>query len=239
MKNIKDDKEKTGFRKFSDEENEIWRALCERQLKNLKGRASKVRQECWDKLEMNTDKMPDFEELNRRLKKLTDWEVVMTNIVYEDSAAWIGSLHDKKLRITDYLRSKDEMEYTPLPDLFHDVFGHVPFLASPQYARIAHKFGRAMVKAKTKEEKKIISNNWWYSFEFGLIRENGEIKALGTGLMSSASELQNALSDKVEKLPYDSETVSKTPESPDKMHTKLFVLESLDQIEAIVDTWLK
>jgi phenylalanine-4-hydroxylase len=230
---------KPAFRKFSDEENDVWRILCERQLKNLHGKASKIREECWAALGMSTDKIPDFEELNRKLSKISGWEVVMTNIVYEDSAAWIGSLHDKKLRITDFIRDKGNLDYTPLPDLFHDVFGHVPFLASPQYARIAHKFGLAMRKAKTKAEKDQIGNNWWYSFEFGLIRENGKVKALGTGLMSSVQELENALPDKVEKLPFDTEVVSSTPESPDKMHEKLFVLEGLDQIEAVVDTWLK
>lgn len=227
------------WKKFSKEENEVWSILCKRQLKNLEKKVSRVRTEAWARLNMNTSKIPDFKRLNKQLKKLSGWEIVMTNIEYEESNPWIQALADKKFRITDYIRGKKDLNYTPLPDLFHDVFGHVSFLAIPQYARIVHKFGLAMTLARTKKQKDIISNNWWYGFEFSLIRENGEIKALGTGLMSSALELQNALSDKVIKIPYDGKIVGNTPKSPHKMHKKLFVLESLNQLEEVVDQWLK
>lgn len=227
------------FKKFSEEENQVWSTLCKRQLENLKGKASKIREEGWKKLSMETDRVPDFEKLNKKLGKLSGWEIVMTNIQYEESNPWVEALNNKKFRVTDYIRRKDSLNYTPLPDIFHDVFGHIPFFAIPQYARIVHKFGVAMQKAKTEKEKDKITNNWWYGFEFSLIRENGEIKALGTGLMSSAEELKNALSDKVKKLPYDGEVVGNTSKSPHEMHTQLFVLESLDQLEEVVNKWLK
>ncbi len=227
------------FKKFNDAENEVWRTLSERQLKNLKGKASKIRELGWKNLKLETDKVPDFEKLNKKLKKISGWEVVMTNIQYEESDSWVQALAEKKFRVTDYIRSKKDINYTPLPDIFHDVFGHVPFFGVKQYARIVHKFGLAMLKATNQKERDVITNNWWYAFEFGLIREKGKIKALGTGLMSSAKELENALSDKVKKLPYDGEVVGNTPKSPHEMHKKLFVLESLDQLEAIADNWLK
>lgn len=231
--------EVVNFKKFSEEENKVWKILCERQLKNLEGKVSKIREDAWKILALDINKIPDFVELNNKLRDLSGWEILMTNIEYEESNPWVEALHDKKFRITDYIRSKTNLNYTPLPDIFHDVFGHIPFFANPKYARIVHKFGLAMKRAKSEEEKNKITNNWWYGFEFSLIKENNEIKALGTGLMSSAEELDNALSDKVEKIPYDGDIVGDTEKSPHEMHKKLFVLESLDQLEAVVDRWLK
>jgi phenylalanine-4-hydroxylase len=227
------------FKEFSKEESDVWRTLCERQQKKLSRSASRLRKIAWKKLRMEEDKIPDFVKINKKLKKITGWEVVMTDIEYEESNPWIEALKDKKFRITDYIRPKSNLHYTPLPDIFHDAYGHLPFLALPQYARIAQKFGIAMERAKTRSQKDVISNNWWYGIEFSLIRESGKIKALGTGLMSSGRELEHALSSKVQKLPYNGKVVGNTPKSPHKMHKKLFVLENLGQLEDIVDSWLK
>ncbi|MDQ3075662.1 MAG: hypothetical protein M3Q34_00850 [bacterium] len=226
------------FKKFTDEENLVWKRLCERQLKNLKGKASKIRVEGWKRLKMDTKNVPDFEKLNKILKKFGGWEVVMTNIQYEEGVAWVTALNEKKFRVTDYIRESKNLGFTPLPDIFHDVFGHVPFFTIPQYSRIVHKFGMAITQAKTKKMKDFITNNWWYALEFSLIRENGKLKALGTGLVSSGNELKNALSSRVQKLPYDPLVAGHTPKNPHEMHKTLFVLESLDQLEAAVDGWL-
>jgi len=240
MKN-KDITQSTGivkFKKFSDEENKVWKILCDRQLKNLKGKVSKIWEEGWKILGMNNEKIPDFPELNKKLKKLTDWEIVMTNIEYEDHDSWITSFIEKKFRITDYIRGRKDLDYTPLPDIFHDVFGHVPFLAIPQYVRILEKFGRASLKAKTKEDRSKIQSLAWYGYEFGFIKKKDEIKIFGTGLVSSKGELKNALSDEVPKLPYQADIVANTSISAHEFHEKLFVLEGLDQLEEVVDKWL-
>lgn len=237
-KNTKNEIVPVVFRKFSDEENEVWRILSARQLKNLEESASKLRTEAWSIFPMETLKVPDFSKLSDKLKSLTGWEIALAGSQYEDTDTWARGLASKQMRITQFIRAKKDLDYTPLPDMFHDAFGHIPFLAIPQYARISEKFGKAMVKAKNKEEQMRIANHYWHTFEFGLIREDGEIKALGTGLMSSSGELNNALSDKVEKLPYDVEAVDKLDRSAHEFHKQLFVLENLDQIEKVVDKWL-
>ncbi len=84
------------FKKFSEEENEVWKLLCERQLKNLEGRASSIWREGWRILSLDTERVPDFVEVNKKLKELTGWQVVMTDIEYEDSALWISALANKK-----------------------------------------------------------------------------------------------------------------------------------------------
>ncbi|OGI64404.1 hypothetical protein A2733_01190 [Candidatus Nomurabacteria bacterium RIFCSPHIGHO2_01_FULL_40_20] len=227
------------FKKFSKEENEVWKLLCEKQMKNLRGKATKLHKQGWDALGMSTEYIPNFLEINKKLKKLTSWEIEMTDITYENNVEWVGALADKKHRITNFIRKKKDLDYTPLPDIFHDVFGHVPFLAIPQYARILEKFGRAIVKAKNKENKDHIAKLGWYGYEFGLIKEDGEIKAFGTGLMSSSGELQNAFSEKVLKVPYDEKVIRNLDISPHEFHRKLFILENLDHLEEVVNRWLK
>lgn len=236
---LKNRKNKSIFRKFSKEENEVWGILAKRRLKSLKNHAHPMHKKGWKLLDLNTKSVPDFAVLNKKLKKLTGWQVASTGVQYEEDGSWISSLAKQKIRVTEYIREKKNLEYTPLPDVFHDAFGHLPFLAIPQYARIAHKFGLAYVKAKTKKDKLKIANNWWYGIEFSFIKVKGKIKALGTGLISSEGELKNALSNKVVKLPYDAEVVGKIDRSAHEFHNKLFVLDSLDQLEKVVDGWLK
>ncbi len=228
-------KNKSIFRKFSDEENAVWKILCQKRLRNLKNLASPLHKNGWNLLEMSIKKIPDFKILNERLKKLTGWQVASTGVQYEEDDAWLSSLAQKTIRITEYIRDKKNLDYTPLPDVFHDAFAHLPLLAIPEYARIAHKFGRAYVKAKTKKDKKEIAENWWYGIEFSLIKDTKKLKALGTGLLSSEGELKNALSKKVEKLPYDWKVIGKIDRSAHEFHKTIFVLENIKQLEKAID----
>ncbi len=235
---LKNRKNKSVFRKFSRKENEVWGILSKRRLLSLKDQAYSLHKKGRKLLGLNTKKIPDFNLINKKLKKLTGWQVDSTGIQYEEDGPWISSLAEKKIRVTEYIRKKKDLNYTPLPDVFHDAFGHLPFLTDRKYARIVNKFGRAYVKAKTKEAKLKIANNWWYGIEFSFIKVRGKIKVLGTGLISSEGELINALSSKVEKLPYDPEVVGGIDRSAHEFHNKLFILESLDQLEKAVDKWL-
>ncbi len=235
---LKNRKNISVFKEFPKEDNEVWNILSTRRLASLQDHAHPLHSKGWKTLGFTTDKIPDFSDLNNKLAQLTGFQVASTGVQYEEDGPWISSLAEKKIRITEYIREKKNLEYTPLPDIFHDAFGHLPFLADKKYARIVHKFGQAYVKAKTKENKLKVANNWWYGIEFSFMKVDGQIKALGTGLISSEGELINALSDKVEKLPYDSEFVGNIDRSAHEFHNKLFVLDSLDQLEKIVDKWL-
>jgi len=225
------------FKKFSKEENEVWHILVTRRQKSLEGLVLPLHTAGWQKLGMSTEQIPNFGEINTKLAKLTGWQVESTGVQYEEDHDWLTSLAKKKIRVTEYIRSRDSLDYTPLPDVFHDAFGHLPYLANPKYARIAHKFGLAYVSAKTKEDKLKVANNWWYGIEFSFLKVNGKLRPLGTGLVSSEGELINALSNKVEKLAYDREVVGAIDRSAHEYHEKLFVLESLDQLEKVADSY--
>lgn len=231
-------KNKSIFKKFSNEENMTWKILCKKRLKGLKNFASPLHKRGWNLLEMNIEEIPNFAFLNKKLKKLTGWQVASTGVQYEEDDAWLSSLADKIIKITEYIRDRKNLDYTPLPDIFHDAFGHLPFLANSEYARIAHKFGLAYVKAKNKTDKIKIANNWWYGIEFSLVKEKGKLKTLGTGLISSESELKNALSSKVKKLPYNWDVAGNINRSAHKFHKTLFVLSNLEQLENALDKLL-
>lgn len=226
------------FRKFSNDEHAVWKELCSRRFRGLEGLASELHHKGWKLLSMNTEQIPDFHEINKKLKKLTGWRIAKANAQYEDDSIWIGSMAKKVINITDYIREKKDLDYTPLPDIFHDAFGHLPFLAIPAYAQMAQKFGIAYLQAKTASDRLKIANIWWYGVEFSFVRENGALKALGTGLISSEGELRNALSDKVKKLPFDKELVAGTERSAHVFHKTLFILDNLQQLENVVDTFL-
>lgn len=238
MQKLTNRKNKSVFKKFTRADNDVWNILSKRRLKSLKNHAHPLHRNGWKLLGLSIRSIPDFGVINQKLRKITGWQVSSTGVQYEEDGPWISSLAQKKIRITEYIRPKTSLEYTPLPDIFHDAFGHLPFLANKKYSRIVHKFGLAYVKAQTKKDKLKIANNWWYGVEFSLIKFRGKIKILGTGLISSEGELKNVLSDKVLKLPYDAEVVGKIDRSAHEFHHKLFVLESLDQLEKIVDGWL-
>jgi len=225
------------FKKFSLEENAVWQILATRRRESLRGLALPIHTAGWRKLGMSTRCIPDFNIVNKKLKKLSGWQVDSTGVQYEEDHDWLSSLAKKKLRVTEYIRDRKNLDYTPLPDVFHDVFGHLPYLANKQYARIAHKFGLAYVAAPTKRDKLKIANNWWYGIEFSFLKVKDKLRPLGTGLVSSEGELANALSDKVEKLPYDAEVVGAINRSAHEYHTKLFILESLEQLEKTVDEY--
>lgn len=224
-------KEINTFKSFSIEEHLVWKILCDKRFVSSTGQISELHKRGWDLLGMNSEKIPDFKAINEKLFTLTGWQVSTAKAQYEEDSAWLSSLERKTLLITEYIRGLDSLDYTPLPDVFHDAFGHIPFLAIPEYARIAHAFGNAFNKATTKDEKLRVANNWWYGIEFSFIKEDGKLKALGTGLVSSEGELKNALSGKVEILPYNWEQVAKIDRSAHEYHKTLFVLDSLKQLE--------
>ena len=234
----KNSQNENSFKQFSIEDNEIWSTLFSRRVISLEDHAHPIHKIGRDILGLDPERIPNFNVINGRLEGLTGWKVESTGVQYEEDGPWLSSLSRKRLRVTEYIRKRENLDYTPLPDVFHDAFGHIPFLTDNQYARIAHKFGLAYTRAKTKEEKLKIANNWWYGIEFSFINLDGQIKVLGTGLVSSEGELVNALSSKVEKLPYDPEIVGGIDRSAHEFHNKLFILESLDQLEKAVDKWL-
>jgi phenylalanine-4-hydroxylase len=143
-------------------------------------------------LELDPRRIPTVAHLNERIQPRTGWRIERTAVRYTPADDWYRKFAGRIFMITDYLRTRDQIDFTPEPDMFHDIFGHLPYLTQPFYARIEDKFAPAYLKASP-AEKEVIKRLAWYSTEFGLVIQEGRFKVFGAGTISGRSELANTI----------------------------------------------
>ncbi len=222
---------------YSEEEHEIWRTLYNRQVQFLPGRACTAYLEGVRKLKLTPDRIPALRDVSRVLKETTGWRVArIPGLLHERD--FFDLLSRRIFPSTDYIRRKDELDYTPAPDIFHDVFGHTPMLTQPDYAEFYQRLAKVAMQAEG-EYRIQIERLHWFTIEFGLIKENGNLRIFGAGILSSYQEVQHALSDKVEKLPFDPDRIVKQDYVVYKLQERLFVLESFEQLVEEFTAWAR
>jgi len=145
-----------------------------------------------ENLQLDPFHIPTVTHLNERITPRTGWHIERTVVRYTLADDWYKKFAKRIFLITDYLRTRDQMEFTPEPDMFHDIFGHLPFLTQIFYANIEDKFAPAYLKA-TQEEREVIKRLAWYSTEFGLVVENNRFKVFGAGIISGRKELTRTI----------------------------------------------
>ena len=232
---------KRPFFNFDETANEVWRLLWQKQWPRAQKYASRYWLDGVDKIGLASDRIPDFEKMDKVLQNLVGWELVSTPVQFSDGQEWFEHLADRKFLITEYIRDQEDLDYTPLPDIWHDAFGHLPLMANQRYANYVEKFAHHALNYN-KEERKSLGSLWWYTIEFGFIREGdqfGGIRAFGAGLMSSYGEMGKAFSNEVQRVPYSLEEFEKIDPSPHEMHKKLFILDDFDQLERSVEEWVE
>ena len=217
---------------YSDEEQARWLRLVERQLALIQGRAC---HEFIDAvygltaLDMRQG-IPDLASVNVALKAATNWQLVAVPGLLPDDVFFTHLAH-RRFPVTVWLRSESEFDYIVEPDLFHDFFGHVPMLFTPIYADHLQAYGEGALKAKRLGGLDWLARLYWYTIEFGLIRENGKIRAYGAGVLSSPKELIYALESLVpQRLPFDVMTSMRSKFLIDDVQTTYFVLDSFQQL---------
>ena len=220
---------------YSEEEQRVWRTLCDRQSRLTRKLAHHAYLDGVDALGL-LEKIPDFEEVSRRLKPLTGWEIVAVPGLIP-APPFFDHLASRRFPVTNWLRTEKELDYIVEPDMFHDFFGHVPVLAQPVFADFMQMYGQ---KAKSLIEAggdEMITRLYWYTVEYGLIQEPGQpLKAFGAGLMSSFTELQFAVESRdAHRVPFDLETVMRTTYEIDKFQRAYFVLPSFDALRDTFD----
>lgn len=226
------------FVNFSEEAHETWRIMHQRQWQNAQRYGSRLWLEGVSKLNITPQGVPDFSIMDGVLFDLVGWNLVSTDIQYSNDQDWFVAMAAKEFLITEYIRERRDMDYTPLPDIFHDAFGHLPFMADQTFADYCQRFGQTAL-AHSEHDRYSIKTMWWYTAEFGLIRENGELKALGAGLLSSKAELERAFNGLVELLPFEIDHFETVAASPHEYHKQFFVLDSIDQLYEALDRWQK
>jgi phenylalanine-4-hydroxylase len=178
---------------FSGEQHAIWADLFEGvNQPYLMEHICQQYKDGFAMLALDPDRIPTVAHLNEHITPRTGWRIERTVVRYTLAEDWYKKFAQRIFLITDYLRTRDQMEFTPEPDMFHDIFGHLPYLTMDFYARIEDKFAPAYMKA-TEDEKEVIKRLAWYSTEFGLVMENNRFKIFGAGIISGRSELANAI----------------------------------------------
>ncbi len=216
---------------FSEEQNAVWRELYARQLPNVQQFACREYLEGFELLELPADSIPQLKDVNAVITPRTGWSTVRTTVRYSDAVPWYHHFAKRQFLITDYMRGRHELDFTPEPDMFHDIFGHLPFMALPQYTALQDLFAPAFLRA-TDAQRENIKRLAWFSTEFGLIREQGEIKIFGAGLLSSFGEIRYVMAGNTPVRPFSVANVIGYEKAIYTFNEVLFVIESIEQLMA-------
>ncbi len=221
---------KQEYDNYSVEDFAVWKILLERQMTILPELASNEYLEGIETINFSKDKIPNFIEVNSILGKLTGWEIVVVpGIIAEQD--FFKLLSQKKFPATTWLRKMSELDYLPEPDMFHDVFGHIPLLTNQLFCDFFQTLGA--LGTKYLENENIIAmlgRIYWFTVEFGLINNSGKKKIYGAGILSSHGETKFSLSEVPLHLQFDAEVIMNTHFENDKIQDKYFVIDSFQQL---------
>ncbi|RZT55067.1 phenylalanine 4-hydroxylase [Sphingomonas sp. BK036] len=215
---------------YTAEDHATWDTLFARQSKLLPGRASNAWLRGLDVLKLSKPGIPDFEELSERLMKLTGWSVVAVPGLVPDDV-FFDHMANRRFVAGNFIRRPDQLDYLQEPDVFHDVFGHVPMLADPVFADYLAAYGRGGQRALGLDALKYLGRLYWYTVEFGLIAEPEGLRIYGSGIVSSYAETRFALDDpSPNRIALDLARVMRTEYRIDDFQQNYFVIPSFDEL---------
>ena len=217
-----------GWDAYTAEEHATWDTLFARQSKLLPGRASNAFLRGLDVLKLSKPGIPDFEELSERLMGLTGWSVVAVPGLVPDDV-FFDHMANRRFVAGNFIRRPDQLDYLQEPDVFHDVFGHVPMLADPVFGDYLAAYGRGGQRALGLDALKYLGRLYWYTVEFGLIAEPEGLRIYGSGIVSSYAESRFALDDpSPNRIMLDLARVMRTEYRIDDFQQNYFVIPSFD-----------
>ena len=215
---------------YSQAEHDVWRALFQRQAECLKGRATQEFLDGLAALEIAADGIPDFRRLNDMLGEATGWQIVAVPGLVPDGI-FFDHLANRRFPSTCFIRKPEEMDYLEEPDVFHDVFGHVPLLVNPVFADYMQAYGRGGVKALKLNALTYLARLYWYTVEFGLIVRAEGVRIYGAGIVSSRGESVFSLEDPApNRVGFDLERIMRTRYRIDDFQETYFVVDSFEQL---------
>lgn len=215
-----------GYIAYSQDEYAVWRDLYAQQAPNVAQHCAKPYLDGLARIALSKTQVPQCPEVSGRLRALTGWQV-------EPVPALIGfgkffaMLANRTFPAASFIRSREDFNYIEEPDIFHEIFGHTPLLTDPRFAAFSQAIGEAGTRADKADYSWLI-RLYWFTIEFGLMKEAGTLKALGSGLASSVTELPWSISDQPEHRPFDIIDILRTPYRIDIHQPVYFVIEDLD-----------
>lgn len=215
---------------YSESEHRVWDQLYARQIGMLRDRASGAFLRGLESLRLSRAGIPDFEDLSERLHRLTGWRVVAVPGLVPDEV-FFEHLANRRFVAGRFIRKPEQLDYLQEPDVFHDVFGHVPLLADSVFADYMQAYGLGGLRARGFHSLEKLARLYWYTVEFGLIREKGALKLYGSGIVSSFGESVFALEDpSPNRIGFDLERVMRTQYRIDDYQQSYFVIDSFDDL---------
>ncbi|WBO20897.1 phenylalanine 4-monooxygenase [Sphingomonas abietis] len=215
---------------YSAADHETWDILFARQQQQLPGRAAKAFLRGLEVLRLSKPGIPDFAELNDRLHAATGWQVVAVPGLVPDEV-FFDHLAHRRFVAGNFIRRRDQLDYLQEPDVFHDVFGHVPMLADPVFADYMQAYGEGGLRSLGFGALDKLARLYWYTVEFGLVREEGGIRLFGSGIVSSHGESRFALDDpSPHRVAFDLERVMRTRYRIDDYQQVYFVIDSFEDL---------
>jgi phenylalanine-4-hydroxylase len=218
------------WERFTPEEHATWDTLFARQAKLLPGRVSDAWAKGLDVLKLDRPGIPRYEELNERLMKATGWQVIAVPGLVPDDV-FFDHMANRRFVAGNFIRRPDQLDYLEEPDVFHDVFGHVPMLADPVFGDYLAAYGRGGQRALGLDALKYLGRLYWYTVEFGLIAEPEGMRIYGSGIVSSYAESRFALDDpSPNRIAFDLARVMRTEYRIDDFQQNYFVIPSFDEL---------
>ncbi|MDP3223866.1 MAG: phenylalanine 4-monooxygenase [Rubrivivax sp.] len=217
------------YAQYTEADHATYRRLYSRQLQQLPGLAcdefiSAVQQ-------LGTpEHIPHFDDVSERLLKATGWQIVgVPGLIPEE--AFFALLAARKFPVTDWIRKPEEFDYVVEPDVFHDLFGHVPLLFNPVFADYMQAYGAGGMKASRLDAAELLARLYWYTVEFGIIATPQGLRAYGAGILSSAGELRHSVTSmQAERVAFDLQRLMRSRYKIDSYQATYFVIDSFDQL---------
>jgi len=222
------------YSNYTEEDFAVWKRLYEKQMYNLQGKVVDEFNLGIAHLNFNADEIPNFEKINNKLLALTGWSIkTVPNLAEAD--LFFEQLSKRRFTSTCWLRSMEEFDYLQEPDMFHDVFAHVPMLCNKKYTDFFHKIGQLATSFHNQEAVKMLQRLYWYTIEFGVLQTKDDLKIYGAGIISSVGEINNVYGGLAQIKPFNIQEVLHTPFEIDKVQPLYFYVESFDQLQKALD----
>jgi len=215
---------------YSDEEHDRWKRLFRRQQQVLPGRACGEYIRAIRQLDLSADGVPHMGELSERLGKLTGWSVVPVAGLVPDEV-FFDHLANKRFPAGAFIRPESEFDYLEEPDVFHDIFGHVPMLAVPVFAQFMQAYGQGGMRAMRLGQLHNLARLYWYTVEFGLVKSADGLRIFGAGILSSPQESVFSLEDaSPNRVGFALDRIMRTKHIIDDFQQTYFVIDSLEKL---------
>jgi phenylalanine-4-hydroxylase len=222
-----------GWENYAQAEHDVWITLYERQTALLPGRACDEFLRGLDALDLHRSGIPDFKRINEELQRLTGWSVVAVPGLVPDNV-FFDHLANRRFPAGQFIRKPHELDYLQEPDIFHDVFGHVPMLTDPTFADYMQAYGQGGQRALGLGRLASLARLYWYTVEFGLMETKAGLRIYGAGIVSSRTESIFALDDpSPNRIGFDLERVMRTPYRIDDFQQVYFVIPSIQTLQEV------